>query len=155
MTATLALMNIGNHPDDEVTFVSGSDEFTLRRGEHTAYGVRVDDGFSFNVRQVRHADGSECRETIPMLLTKEGPGGDLVRADFNPSENDRVARLKQIAGALINECDVVREENPNAARHVSLAITAVEEAAMWAVKAATTELKGTDKRQVTNTKKTR
>ena len=155
MTAKLALMNIGNHPDDEVTFVSGSGEVTLKQGEHTAFDVRDDDWFGLKMLRVRHAGGSECRETIPMLLTKEGPGGDLVRADFNPSENDRVARLKQIAGALINECEVVREENPNAGRHASLAITAVEEAAMWAVKAATTELKGTDKRQVTNTKKTR
>ncbi len=63
---------------------------------------------------------------------------DLVRQGFNPSESVQVDRIKMLAAALISECEATRQDNPAAARHASLAITAVEEAAMWAVKAATT-----------------
>ncbi|WP_420585792.1 DUF7681 family protein [Ruegeria sp.] len=62
----------------------------------------------------------------------------LVRQGFNPSDSAQVDRIKAIAAALISECEAIREKNANSARHASLAITSAEEAAMWAVKAATT-----------------
>ena len=78
-------------------------------------------------------------------------GEQRVRTSFNPSQTDTVAQIKQITAGLINLCeelkvskiksgDISLEEqlqNGNFLRLVSLAQTAYEEAAMWAVKAAT------------------
>ncbi len=61
---------------------------------------------------------------------------ELVRAGFNPSESPDVDRIKMLAAALISECEILRDNSSAAGRHASLAITAAEEAAMWAVKAA-------------------
>ena len=63
---------------------------------------------------------------------------ELIRAGFNPSESPKVDLIKTLAAALVQVCEDIRMENPNAERHASLAITDVEKAAMWAVKAATT-----------------
>ena len=62
---------------------------------------------------------------------------ELVRAGSDPSESPTVDRIKMLAAALISECGTLRENNPAAGRHANLAITAAEEAAMWAEKAAT------------------
>jgi|GEM_PF-1408738 len=61
-----------------------------------------------------------------------------VRLEFNPAGDDRIARIKMLTAALITECEVIRSEGA-AAREASIAITGYEEAAMWAVKAATKE----------------
>jgi hypothetical protein len=71
-------------------------------------------------------------------------GEARVRTSFNPSQTDVVAKIKQGSAELINMCESLREIGTQADksyselnRLVSLAQDAYEEAAMWAVKAAT------------------
>jgi len=54
--------------------------------------------------------------------------------DFNVGSSDQVAWIKKQTAALINDCEKLKDKDP---RLASLAQTAYEEAAMWAVKAAT------------------
>ena len=61
-------------------------------------------------------------------------GEKRVRISFNPSQNDIVSQIKQRTADLINLCEDLKEKD---GRIASLAQTAYEEAAMWAVKAAT------------------
>lgn len=61
-------------------------------------------------------------------------GEQRVRTSFNPSQTDTVAQIKQITAGLINLCEELKAKD---GRLASLAQTAYEEAAMWAVKAAT------------------
>lgn len=63
-------------------------------------------------------------------------GETLVRTEFNPSKNEKVDQIKQKTAELINLVDEIKDAAN--ARHATLAIVAYEEAAMWAVKAATT-----------------
>jgi hypothetical protein len=62
-------------------------------------------------------------------------GEDRVRTKFNPSKDGIVDIIKQKTAELIDACEALKEKDP---RLASLAQTAYEEAAMWAVKAATT-----------------
>ena len=80
-------------------------------------------------------------------------GEKRVRTEFNPSNESVVDQLKQKSAELINLCQAMRNDETvkpenqtveslqqNAGekfRLISLAQTAYEEAAMWAVKAAT------------------
>lgn len=67
-------------------------------------------------------------------------GESRVRLGFNPSGNERVDRIKRIAADAIDLCAEMRQRAGEASemhRLLSLAQTAFEEAAMWAVKAAT------------------
>lgn len=61
-------------------------------------------------------------------------GEKRVRVEFNPANNDVVSLIKKRTAELINACEEFKEKD---ARLASLAQTAFEEAAMWAVKAAT------------------
>lgn len=61
-------------------------------------------------------------------------GEQRVRTKFNPSENDTVSQIKQKSAELINLCEELKAKD---VRLASLAQTSYEEAAMWAVKAAT------------------
>lgn len=61
-------------------------------------------------------------------------GEDRVRTKFNPSANSEVDQIKQKTAELIDMCEALKTKD---ARLASLAQTAYEEAAMWAVKAAT------------------
>jgi hypothetical protein len=63
-------------------------------------------------------------------------GAMRVREDFNPSKDDMVTKLKRYTADLIDLCEDLKRLDP---RLASLAQTAYEEAAMWAVKAATAE----------------
>jgi hypothetical protein len=64
--------------------------------------------------------------------------GELrVRTTFNPSDNSTVAVLKQKSAELINLVEEIPGTGSEIIRLKSLAQTAYEEAAMWAVKAAT------------------
>lgn len=71
-------------------------------------------------------------------------GEKRVRMDFNPSNSDYVYKLKE-AGAnfinLINTAEVKKDWEDETYKEFlrlnALALTAVEQAAMWAVKAAT------------------
>jgi hypothetical protein len=61
-------------------------------------------------------------------------GEERVRIAFNPSADSTVDQIKQKAAELINLCETLK---PKDARLAALAQTTFEEAAMWAVKAAT------------------
>lgn len=63
-------------------------------------------------------------------------GENRVRVKFNPSADSDVDRIKQQTAQLIDLCEALKAKEP---RLASLAQTAYEEAAMWAVKAATAE----------------
>jgi hypothetical protein len=61
-------------------------------------------------------------------------GEQRVRTAFNPSANSTVDQIKQRSAQLIDMCETLKAKDP---RLVALAQNAYEEAAMWAVKAAT------------------
>lgn len=61
-------------------------------------------------------------------------GEQRVRTEFNPSNESVVDQIKQKSAELINLCEGLKEKD---GRLASLAQTTYEEAAMWAVKAAT------------------
>lgn len=61
-------------------------------------------------------------------------GEDRVRITFNPSADGVVDVIKAKSAELINICETLK---PLDGRLAALAQTAYEEAAMWAVKAAT------------------
>jgi hypothetical protein len=63
-----------------------------------------------------------------------GIGEDRVRLSFNPSANAEVENIKRKAAELIDLCETLKQKD---GRLASLAQTAFEEGAMWAVKAAT------------------
>ena len=74
--------------------------------------------------------------SIPEIEPKQLTIGEQrVRASFNPSQTDIVAQIKQKSAELINLCEELKAKD---GRLASLAQTSYEEAAMWAVKAATT-----------------
>ena len=62
-------------------------------------------------------------------------GSKRVRESFNPSNHPMVDKIKRYTADLIDLCDDLKSLNP---RLAALAQTAYEEAAMWAVKCATT-----------------
>lgn len=59
-----------------------------------------------------------------------------VRTEFNASGSSIVDMIKKKTAELINDCEELKTQGKDA-RLVSLAQTAFEEAAMWAVKSAT------------------
>jgi len=71
-------------------------------------------------------------------------GEDRVRVKFNPTDNTLVSKIKQKTAELIDLCErqqiahgSVDERTPETNRCWALAQTHYEDAAMWAVKAAT------------------
>jgi hypothetical protein len=61
-----------------------------------------------------------------------------VGLDFNPSGSDTVTQIKELAASLIDMIeDIPNNDIPERGRLKALAQTHVEDAAMWAVKAAT------------------
>ena len=83
-----------------------------------------------------------AKPEVKMSQTSEGMslGAQRVRESFNPSKDNMVDKIKKYTADLIDICNegqgkgVTSEER----RLWSLAMTSYEEAAMWAVKAATT-----------------
>lgn len=61
-------------------------------------------------------------------------GTDRVRLNFNPGANAEVEEIKRLTADLIDKCEGLKSKD---VRLASIAQTAYEEAAMWAVKAAT------------------
>ena len=61
-------------------------------------------------------------------------GEQRVRTEFNPANSGIVDQIKQKSAELINLCEELKTKD---GRLASLAQTGDEEAAMWAVKAAT------------------
>ena len=66
-------------------------------------------------------------------------GEKAVGLSFNPSGDDLVSKIKQRFAADIDEMDVLRlrTADPEVKRLASIAITEIQGAQMWAVKAAT------------------
>lgn len=60
-------------------------------------------------------------------------GEDRVRLSFNPGGNEQVRVIKELAANLIDEID----QSGGDERCLALAMTAIEEGCMWAVKAVT------------------
>lgn len=67
-------------------------------------------------------------------MSEKSFGERIVRTEFNPANNGTVDQIKQKTAELINLCDELKEKD---GRLASIAITTYEQAAMWAVKAAT------------------
>jgi hypothetical protein len=73
-----------------------------------------------------------------MVDERQTIGERRVRVTFNPSANGRVSVLKSRTADLINLVEELKEPgDPEKSRCAALAQTAFEEAAMWAIKAAT------------------
>jgi hypothetical protein len=75
--------------------------------------------------------------TIPgslKLMAESTIGEQRVRITFNPSASSDVDVIKNKSAELIDLCEKLKSKDP---RLASLAQTSYEEAAMWAVKAAT------------------
>jgi hypothetical protein len=68
------------------------------------------------------------------MAPSETVGELRVRTKFNPSASSDVDLIKNKSAELIDLCENLKSKDP---RLASLAQTAYEEAAMWAVKAAT------------------
>lgn len=68
-------------------------------------------------------------------------GQKAVGLTFNPSGNDQVRRIKEKSAALIDELHELRQSSSNeeVIRQAAIAITEVQTAQMWGVKAATWE----------------
>jgi hypothetical protein len=67
-------------------------------------------------------------------------GKDRVRIKFNPSTSSDVDKIKALTADIIDLCETARNkgsEDGEAQRLWALALTDYENAAMWAVKAAT------------------
>lgn len=69
-------------------------------------------------------------------------GEDRVRVKFNPSDLTLVSQIKQKSAELIDFCEGMKgadkqSNGPEKLRLLALAQTHYEDAAMWAVKAAT------------------
>ena len=129
MTVRVEIINAGNHPDDRIILRSPTsyvEGVVLERGE--SLPLQHATPVSYDVD--RHGSGEACRA---VAICVEGPGAARVRADFNPSGSDHVARIKALAAAFINEVAAAGGDG----RLGALAMTTAEEAAMWAVKAAT------------------
>lgn len=60
-----------------------------------------------------------------------------VGINFNPSADDMVGKIKRAAADLIDLIETIPADTEDRPRLKALAQTAIEEAAMWAVKAAT------------------
>lgn len=67
-------------------------------------------------------------------MSEKTVGETRVRTDFNVSGSDVVTQIKQKSAELIDLCETLKAKD---GRLTSLAQTSYEEAAMWAVKAAT------------------
>jgi len=73
------------------------------------------------------------------MVERSSRGTYRVGLDFNPSGSERVRQIKEKAAEMIDLIDEIGANRPSGevARLKALAQTAIEEAAMWAVKAAT------------------
>ena len=76
---------------------------------------------------------------VPTSLTSTAQ----VRLGFNPSMLSEVDGIKLLAAAMITLMEPHRDARQEAGRCAAIAITKIEEAAMWAVKAVTSSSAGT------------
>lgn len=69
-------------------------------------------------------------------MSEQSLGEQRVRIDFNVTNSGDVDMIKRKTAELINHCELLKQLGKDG-RLASLAQTAYEEAAMWAVKCAT------------------
>lgn len=74
--------------------------------------------------------------TIDSSNVSETAAG-MVRASFNPSKLSGVDEIKLLSARLITLMEPIRDARGDGGRCAAVAITQIEGAAMWAVKAAT------------------
>lgn len=65
-------------------------------------------------------------------------GESRIRTTFNPGNNDKVQNFKERFAHLLNDINDEPASTPEEGRLKSLALTALEESAMWTVKLLTT-----------------
>jgi hypothetical protein len=84
---------------------------------------------------------SSTEGTAKMAESSQSLGAQRVRESFNPSKDSTVDKIKRYTADLIDLCLEVKQKDnqPETARLCALAMTAYEEAAMWAVKLVTTK----------------
>ena len=86
------------------------------------------------LKEVNVIDLKSYPSTPDAVLKQKSIGEARVRTDFNVSGKSIVDEIKLKSAELINLCEGLKEKD---GRLASLAQTTYEEAAMWAVKAAT------------------
>lgn len=98
--------------------------------------VKTEPGSENGISQVEASKAIPEPQPAPRNLTC---GEKRVRTNFNVSASTDVDAIKQNTAALIDAVEKLKEKNadPELARLVALANTSYENAAMWAVKAAT------------------
>ena len=79
------------------------------------------------------------KQAEPQQKPQQTLGQRRVRASFNPSQNSLVDSLKAKAAELIDDIDKISQASTEGEvkRCCAKAMTEIEDAAMWAVKAAT------------------
>ncbi len=70
-------------------------------------------------------------------MTERTLGERRVRTGFNPSAEGRVDRLKRMGASFIDEVNAIPARDGEVARLKAIAMTEIESATSWAVKAAT------------------
>ena len=93
---------------------------------HEVVGSSPAPATKFAMMEVLMATGEQRKATM---------GERRVRVEFNPSASDTVSVIKQRTAELIDICERIKDDGD--VRCASLAQTHFEDAAMWAVKAAT------------------
>lgn len=63
-------------------------------------------------------------------------GQRRIDVDFSPSDDGRIRMIKVMAADLIDAIDAIPAEGTDTRRCQAVAMTAIEDGAMWAVKAA-------------------
>ena len=84
-----------------------------------------------------HTVTERARAATQQENLKMSLGEDRVRIKFNPSDNSLVSQIKQKTAELIDLCGSKALKGSEEQRLWALAMTHYEDAAMWAVKAAT------------------
>ena len=100
--------------------------------------IQVKSGVSIGLGEFKDGDEKEFLTKQSQKMSETKTLGEVrVRTDFNVSNNSTIDLIKQKSAELINICETLKEKD---GRLASIAQTSFEEAAMWAVKAATAQI---------------
>ena len=144
MTAIAKIINVGNHPDDLISVEYPSGDTTLPHGEALGIYWPLVGGIKIRTKHNGNGGDHRCYQHDAIAVCTEGPGMARVRGEFNPSGQNAVQRIKTLAAAMINEVHKLHNGNvflpeSEEVRLQGIAMDQIEQAAMWAVKAATIE----------------
>ena len=134
-TSVIVSSNRPNHEDVLVETLSASGDAStgtrLTDGEQRSFYVHS--GATLRITEVAKEPGA------PTSPSPETFGTKAVGLAFNPSGDAAVTNIKEEFAACIERMHQYRTHNadPEVKRMASLAITAAQEAQMWAVKAVT------------------